>query len=197
MKALIAVLLLGLAPAAGATSSQVSATESGRVSAQAALNFQITIPASLHFQLGAVNGPTALAFAPNASELASGVPVAGTPASGDLGGGQVSARVFGNAGSLLLSAMTTGPLLSETGASISYEQIAVRSQAVADGTSLPAPVLADGAVNTQRLEASEAGQVDRQAIWTFTYKNQHAFAPGVYGGPPERNGRVVYTLTTP
>jgi hypothetical protein len=171
-------------------------------SATAKLDFQITIPRVLFLQVGtgtlmAANATiNQIAFTVPAANVGDSSIIAATAASGDLGNGQVTAKVIGNNGNISFTSTTLGALGNGSGDTISYGQIATAVATLTSATALPHPTLADGATTTLTLTA--VGKiVNQDAKWTYTYRNQNVAPPGTYGGTNVNNSRVTYTATMP
>ena len=201
-KSLIALAMLAALPLAANAESQFQ-TGSGTLNASARLDFQVTIPKVLFLQVGtgtpAGNNTTVnqIAFAVPAANVGDSSAIAATAGSGDLGNGQVTARVLGNNGNVTFTSTTTGALSNGSGDSISYNQIAAAAAVLTSATPLPSPALADGATTTVTLTPTSGKIINRDARWTFSYLNQTLAAPGTYGGINTNNSRVTYTASMP
>ncbi|HET9580880.1 MAG TPA: hypothetical protein VFP44_23850 [Usitatibacter sp.] len=174
----------------------------GALSATAHVDFQITIPKVLFLQVGtgsnmATNAAIDLvSFTVPAASLGNGTAVAAT-SGGDLGNGIVTAKVVGNNGDITLTSSTAGALTNgAAGDTISFTQINTTAAFNSTPTTLAAPALADGAVTSTTVTATNK-VVNQDAKWTYTYKNQFVQAPGTYGGAGINNGRVTYTASMP
>ncbi len=198
---LLLVMALLASTSAFAESNIVSGNASP-LTATARLDFQVTIPKLLYLRVGtgtdlATNTAVNLiSFAVPAASLGNGAAVAATAASGDLANGAVTARVIGNNGNVTLTSTTSGALSNGNGDTISYGQILTTATTLNSATALPAPALADSATTTQTVAAVN-NVVNRDARWTYTYRNQAVVAPGTYGGANVNNGRVTYTASMP
>lgn len=197
---LLAVALLAGAPLLAQAESQYSTGTATPLTASAKLDFQITIPKILFLRVGSGADYTTtatvnqIAFAVPAANVGNGTAVAATATSGDLGNGEVTAKVVGNNGNITLGATALGALSNgAAGDTISYSQIATAS----DTAALPAPVLTDGASAPLTIAPSSGKVVNRSARWTYTYLNNNVVAPGVYGGVNANNSRVTYTASMP
>lgn len=170
------------------------------LTATAHLDFQITIPRVLFLQVGtgsnmANNAAVDLiSFTVPGANLGNGTAVAGT--GGDLTNGTVTAKVLGNNGDITLTSTTAGALGNGAGDTISFGQISTTAASNTTATVLQAPALADGAVTTTTVTATNK-VVNQDAKWTFAYKNQFVQAPGTYGGVSTNNSRVTYTASMP
>jgi hypothetical protein len=179
-------------------------TGAGALTANARLDFQITIPKILYIRVGtgtamATNPAIDLiSFTVPAANVGNGTAVAASAASGDLGNGTVTAQVIGNNGAITFTSTTTGPLSNGSGDTISYGQIATAVATNTSATALPHPALADAATTSISLTPNIGTKVTNlDAKWTYTYKNQAIVAPGTYGGVNVNGGRVTYTASMP
>jgi hypothetical protein len=96
-----------------------------------------------------------------------------------------------------LSSTTLGALGDGAGDTISYAQIRTVATKLTTAQVLNVPTLADGATRTINIPAGAAKIVQRDARWTYTYRNQTSPPPGIYGGVNTHNGRVTYTASVP
>ncbi|MBX9402402.1 hypothetical protein K4L06_13890 [Lysobacter sp. BMK333-48F3] len=197
---LLAVALLAGAPLLAQAESQYSTGSATPLTAAAKLDFQITIPKILFLRVGSGADYTTtatvnqIAFAVPAANVGNGAAVTATATSGDLGNGEVTAKVVGNNGNITLGATALGALSNgAAGDTISYSQIATAS----DTAALPAPTLTDGASAPLTIAPASGKVVNRSARWTYTYLNNNVVAPGVYGGVNANNSRVTYTASMP
>ena len=196
-----AVALVFAAPLAAHAESNI-VSGAGALNATAHLDFQITIPKVLFLQVGTGSNMAAnatinqIAFTVPAANVGDGTVINASAGSGDLGNGQVSAKVVGNGGDVSFQSSTVGALGNGSGDTISFGDIGTAVAANTTGTTLAHPALADGATTTVTLTA--AGKVVNQdAKWTYTYKNTTVAAPGTYGGVNANNSRVTYTASLP
>ena len=201
-KSLLALALLAGAPLMANAESQFQ-TGTGTLTANARLDFQVTVPKVLFLQVGtgtqfanntAINQ---IQFAVPAGTVGDGTAVAATATSGDLGNGTVTARVLGNNGNITFTSTTLGALNNGSGDNLSFGQIGVSSAVLNSTVALPSPALVDGATTTVALAPTSGKIVNRDARWTFSYLNQNVVAPGVYGGVNANNSRVTYTASMP
>ena len=176
------------------------------VVATAHVDFQVTIPKFIFLRVGTGTGTAAggwgtngsvdlITFAPASGAVGNGVAVAGT--GGDLGGGVETAVVVANHGNVTLSSTTLGALGDGVGDTISYAQIRTVASKLTTAQVLNAPALIDGGTRTVNIPAGGAKIVQRDAKWTYTYRNQTVPNPGIYGGVNANNGRVTYTASEP
>ena len=175
------------------------------ITAAAHLDFQITIPKVLFLQVGTGTNMAAnatinqIAFTVPAANVGDSTLIAATAGSGDLGNGQVTARVIGNNGTITFTSQTVGALSNGSGDSISYAQI---QTTVANNTStapLAHPALVDGGTGTSIALAPNVGTkvTNMDAKWTYKYLNTAVEPPGTYGGVNAQNSRVTYTASMP
>jgi hypothetical protein len=173
------------------------------ITASAKLDFQITIPKLLFLQVGTgtslANNATVnqIAFTVPAVNVGDGSVISATAASGDLGNGQVTAKVIGNNGTITFTSTTLGALGNGAGDTISYGQIATAVAVNTSATALAHPTLADAATTTVTLTPATGKVINRDAKWTYTYLNSAVVAPGTYGGVNANNSRVTYTASMP
>ena len=200
-----ALALAAVAPLmAHAESDIAGGAANAAITATAHLDFQVTIPKVLFLQVGAGTNMAAnatvnqIAFNVPAANVGDGTAIAASAASGDLGNGQVTAKVVGNNGTIALSSSTLGALGNGLGDTISFADIATAVAANTSGTPLAHPALADGATTTVSLTPTTGGKVVSQdARWTYTYRNTAVAPPGTYGGVNAQNSRVTYTASMP
>lgn len=175
---------------------------SGLGSASAKLDFQITIPRVLFLQVGTgtfgVDGSTVdkIDFAPTPAQVINATsPISGT--GGDLTGGAVTARLFGNNGQVTLTSSTSGALENGVGDSISWDKISTTVAAIS-GTTLAHPTLADTGTPSVNPTINIGTKVTNlQSTWTYAYLNPATAAAGTYGGVNANKGRVTYTAAMP
>lgn len=177
----------------------------GALSGSARLDFRIVIPKILFLQVGA--GPVAPAltangtinlidFTPLAANIGDSSVIAATPASGDLGTGAVTARLVSNGGDVTFNSTTTGALTTGVALeTIPYSEIAVATAVLSSATALPMPALVATGGTTSTTVTAVAKVVNRDARWTFTYRNTAVVAPGTYGGTNTNGSRVTYTAS--
>jgi hypothetical protein len=204
MKAL-AVALLAAAPMMAQAESDFS-TGVGALTANAAVDFQVTIPRFLFLRVGtggmmADDGSVDLiSFTVPATNVGDGSVVAGT--GGNLGAGSVVALARGNNGAITVSVTGTGALSNGAGDTIPFTEITTVHSALSAPfsapTSFPALTLADGAGSSLVLATLGASRVTNAgATWTYTYNNSATYAAGVYGGVNTNNSRQTYTASMP
>lgn len=184
-------LTAALAAPLGANAESSFQTGVGALSANARVDFQITIPRFLALRVGTSGTPIDLvSFTVPAANVGNATPVAGT--GGDLGAGSVTASVLGNGGNVTLQATTGGPIGNGASGTIDWSEITTSSS----NPSLPAPVLANGASAGVAVGAT-SGVVNQTATWTYSYANSNVVEAGTYGGVNTNNSRVTYTASLP
>ncbi|MBX3674953.1 MAG: hypothetical protein KF776_18410 [Burkholderiales bacterium] len=188
-------IALAVALAVPAIAAAESQWVVGPGNASARLDFQITIPRILYFQIGAGafgtnNGVvTSMTATVPAANLGDGTPVSFAPA-------LVPVRVAGNNGQITIAASTVGALGNGAGDTISFATITPNST---DNANLPSPPLADGPGAPVNVTISSGTKVtDRSANWSFAYSNAAVVPPGTYGGiGGAQNSTVTYTAAMP
>jgi len=198
----VALATLMAIPFAANSESNVQ-TGAGPLTANAKVDFQITIPKVLFLQVGSgtafANNPSValIDFTVATGSVGNGTPVAASLGSGDLGNGTVTAKVFGNGnGNVSLVATNGGALSNGAGGTIDWSQITTNVANLSTATALTAPTLANTTSNTVTLTPT-LGIVNQDAKWTYSYANNTAVPGGTYGGINTNNGRVTYTATLP
>lgn len=197
-----ALAVASLSTAAQAESRFVTGSASP-LTANANLDFTITIPKFVYIRIG-----TGTIVADNATvdNLIYTVPAANigdaTPitadSGGDLGPGQVTARVLGNNGAIAFSSTTLGAMINADGDTISWSQIGVNVATNTSTTALAHPTLVDGVTTSINLTPNVGSKVTiLDASWTFTYLNENVVPSGTYGGVNTQNGRVAYGVSMP
>ena len=201
LAALSAIAAIATPMLANAESS--TQTGAGALTANARLDFRITIPKVLFLRVGtgglfgaATNATMDLIdFTVPVANLGDGSSVAGT--GGDLGGGAVTALLRSNAGVVTLTANTTGALTNATTDTIPWSEIAIGN------TNLVTPAFANTFPHLAALPNTGASAnfapapvakiTNVGSTWTFSYRNTSTVPAGVYG--PTANGRVTYTAS--
>ncbi|WP_408950364.1 hypothetical protein [Lysobacter sp. Hz 25] len=204
-KSLLALSLLAAVPMLAQAESQYTTGTGTPITASAKLDFQITIPKILFLRVGSGADYTTnttvnqIAFVVPAAQVGiGGAGIAATAASGDLNDGKVTAKLVGNNGTITLTSTTLGALSNGVaGDTISYSQIEATEAVLTSAAALPHPTLADGATTTTTVVPGTGKLVNRDATWTYKYKNANVVAPGVYGGVNANNSRVTYTASMP
>jgi len=169
--------------------------------AQARLDFTITIPKVLQFRVGTAAAGTidAITFTPTAAVIGNSTPVAG--AGGDLAGGAVTAKVTANSGQVTINAATGGALSDAavpTPHTIPWSQVTTTAAVLTSATALAAPVIPlTGTGANVNAPVPVAGVTVADAKWTYAYANTTVPAAGIYGGTVAKFGRVTYTASAP
>jgi hypothetical protein len=198
-----AVALAVAAPLLASAESTFTTGAGTPITANARLDFQIVIPKVLFLQVGtgtnlATNATiNQIQFSVPAVNVGDGSVISATAGSGDLGNGQVTAKVIGNNGTITFTSTTLGALGNGAGDTISYGQIGTAVAALTSATPLAHPALADAATTTVTLTPAAGKVINRDAKWTYTYTNAAVVAPGTYGGVNTNNSRVTYTASMP
>ena len=198
-----ALALALAAPLFAHAESNINTGAGSPITASARLDFQITIPKVLFLQVGAGTNMAAnatinqIAFSVPAANVGDGVAIAATAGSGDLGNGQVTAKVIGNNGTITFTSTTAGALGNGAGDTISFADIATAVAANTSATPLAHPALVDASTTTVTLTPASGKVINRDAKWTYTYANTSVAAPGTYGGVNTNNSRVTYTASMP
>ncbi len=200
----VALAVAGIAalPSAAQAESKFVTGTASPLTASANLDFTITIPKFVYVRIGTgsnmANSTTIdnLVYTVPAANIGDGTAIAGT--GGDLTGGQVTARVIGNNGTIAFSSQTAGALSNGAGDTISWSQMDVAVATNTSATALSHPTLVDGSTTSINLAPTSGTKVTNlDAKWTFTYKNQNIVPAGTYGGVNTNNGRVVYAVSMP
>ena len=199
--AIAAAGLFILPHAANAESKFVTGTATP-LTASANLDFSVTIPKFVYVRIGTGSSMATtttvdhLVYTVPASNVGDGTAIAGT--GGDLTGGQVTARVIGNNGTIAFSSTTLGAISNGAGDTISWSQMDVAVASNTTTTALGHPALADGSTTSINLSPTSGTKVTNlDAKWTFSYRNQNIVAAGTYGGVNANNGRVTYAVSMP
>lgn len=200
--AVLAVAGAAALPSLAHAESKFVTGTSSPLTASANLDFTITIPKFVYVRIGTgsnmANSTTIdnLVYTVPAANVGDGSAIAGT--GGDLTGGQVTARVIGNNGTIAFSSQTAGALSNGAGDTISWSQMDVAVATNTTATALSHPTLADGSTTSINLAPTSGTKVTNlDAKWTFSYKNQNIVAAGTYGGVNTNNGRVIYAVSMP
>lgn len=179
-------------------------TGTGALSADAHVDFQVTVPKVLYLRVGTGSAYGAadtatidlIDFTVPAANLGDGTAIAASATSGDLGNGAVTARLIANGGDVTFTSTTAGPLSTGTaGETISYDQISTTVATLTSTVALPHPTLVDGATTTTTVSPTSGKIVNRDATWTYKYLNQAVVGAGTYGGVDTNNSRATYTAS--
>lgn len=203
MKTFLAAVFLAALPSLASAESQFATNNVTPLTTSSQLDFKIEIPKVLFLRIGAGADNTTnaninlIAFNVNAANVGDSSVVAASAASGDLGSGAVTAKVVGNNGTITFTSTTSGALQNGSGDSISHGQIATTVATLTSIAALAHPALVDGVTTTISLTPTSGKIINRDARWTFSYLNQNAVAPGIYGGVNTNNSRVTYTASMP
>jgi hypothetical protein len=191
-----------LLPATAHAESRFVTGTSTPLTATANLDFTITIPKFVYLRVGTgtamANSTTVdnLVYTVPAANVGDGTAISGT--GGDLTGGQVTARVMGNNGTIAFSSTTLGAMNNGAGDTISWSQMNVGVTTNTSTTALAHPALVDGSTTSINLPTTSGTKVTNlDARWTFTYRNDNVVPAGTYGGVNTNNGRVTYGVSMP
>lgn len=202
LNAVLVLASISLIPSAAHAESKFVTGTATPLTASANLDFTITIPKFVYLRVGTgTNMATTttvdnLVYTVTASNVGDGTTVSGV--GGDLTGGQVTARVMGNNGTIAFSSTTLGPLGNGAGDTISWSQMDVAVASNTSATALSHPGLVDGSTTSINLPITTGTKVTNlDAKWTFTYKNTNVVASGTYGGIATNNSRVTYGVSMP
>jgi hypothetical protein len=175
--------------------------------ATARLDFSIVVPQVLFLRVGtsssnfATDGTVdSVVFTVPAANVGDGTVIAGT--GGDLTGGAVTVRVYGNGGNISLNSSVSGPLTNATTDTIPWSQVSVAAAALAVGTAgytnaaITHPAFSATVGNGTATTLTAVNRVVRaEGRWTYSYLNAAAVPAGTYGATIARNSRVTYTAT--
>jgi hypothetical protein len=202
LSALLVLAGISVMPSAASAESKFVTGTATPLTASANLDFTITIPKFVYLRIGTGTNMTTsttvdnLVYTVPASNIGDGTAISGT--GGDLSGGQVTARVMGNNGTIAFSSTTLGPLGNGSGDTISWSQMNVAVASNTSATALSHPGLVDASTTSINLPITTGTKVTNlDAKWTFTYKNTNVVASGTYGGINTNNGRVTYGVSMP
>jgi hypothetical protein len=169
-------------PATAVADSQLSTGGTG-TTAQASLDFRITMAEFVYFRVGTdVNGTVdRVDFDITGLSAGNGTPVNATGGNGDGVDGILTVELRSNASGVQITAGTpTANLVGLTATNLlPFDDITA-----ADGGNISVPDF--GAT----VNIPGAGPYDLNDNWTYTYDNTSVYAPDQY------NGRVTYTVTT-
>lgn len=182
--ALVGLATLGLVALTPAMAeSQFTTGNTVNLQAAARLDFQVTIPRFISFQVGSAGTVIdRVVFNVAAANVGSGTAV------GPTSGAPVAVTLRGNGGAINITADTTGTSLTSGVDIIPFTQI---NSITASGT-ITAPTLVQNGVSAAVAVPVTAGRVtDRSATWNFTYANSAIVGAGTY------DGQVRYTATMP
>ena len=202
LRAALFIAGMSTIPTVAQANSQFVTGVATPLTASANLDFTITVPKFVYVRISTgtnmANNATVdnLVYTVPAANVGDSTAISGV--GGDLTGGQVTARVTGNNGTIAFSSTTLGAMSNGAGDSISYSQMNVAVATNTSATALPAPTLVDGSTTSVNLTPTSGTKVTNlDAKWTFTYKNNNIVAAGTYGGINTQNGRVTYGVSMP
>ncbi len=180
-----------------ATLAESSSCTASPCGTSASVDFRVVIPVFLHLQIGTgslgTTNPTqdliTFDYTANSIDIGTGNPP-GSTTGGDVGGGVVTAEVFGNGGDVTLNTLLTlgGSGLTDGTNFIAWDEI---DTALSAGTMTP-PVLQNAPVAPVVYVANPGGVVNlRNSTWTYTYANTTTPGAGNY------DGTATYTASLP
>ena len=154
----------------------------GATSAAANLDFRISIPTYIYFQIGSAATIDTVDFDMTAPAI--------TPGSGALNAtsGTVNVILRTNATTLNLSAVGAD-LDNGAGGTIPLTDITGTAAGTGD---IPHPTFNGASVAVNPVTSDIV--TDNTETWTFTYANATAVPPGVYGDGAGNGTRVTYTI---
>jgi hypothetical protein len=160
----------------------------GTTSANARLNFRVTVAEFIEFRIGSAGAGNIdeIQFSPSMADIQTPTEIGG--AGGDLTGGEVTVRLLSNtSNAVTITAYNpSGTGLFDGGSEyINYASILTTES----GSGLTPPILSDAGGNTTVLPA---GPNTINTVWSYTY--QHVGAdplPGTY------TGQATYTASAP
>jgi hypothetical protein len=178
--AVLSVASLGLLATTASAESNFDATGPA-YSANARLDFRVTIPQFISFRVGTAGATVDLVhfdMTSTPANVGNGTDVARTNA----GGAAIPVALISNGGNATVAAVGSGTGLTDGTNTIAWTEI--------DGSSDNA-LLGVPAVGGSVALTATAGVINRTANWTFTYDNTNVVGAGVY------NGQVTYTASNP
>ncbi len=188
-------LMVLLAPMAAHAESNYVTGATGTLTANARLDFSITVERFLFLKVG-----TGTNMANNTAIDLINFPVTGAnngTGTAVAGSATVAAQVRGNGGNISFSNTTPSSLLNGT-QTISYNTITAAAAALAGSPTLLAhPAFVNGASSAVSSLTATGNVVDAGATWTFSYSNAAVVGAGTYGATAANNGRVTYTAVMP
>lgn len=202
-----AIALAGLATTAAQAESTFTNPAATNSTATARLDFSIVIPQVLFLRVGtsasnfASDGTVdSIVFNVPAANVGDGTAIAGT--GGDLTGGAVTVRVYGNGGNISLNSSVSGAMANVAADTIPWSEISVAAAPLA----VPTAGYTNAAITHPAFNATNNGSgtattltavnrvVRAEGRWTYSYLNTATVPAGTYG-TSARNGRVTYTAT--
>jgi hypothetical protein len=185
-----------MAPMAAHAESNYVTGATGTLTANAKLDFSITVDRFLFLKVG-----TGTNMANNTAVDLVNFPVTGANngnGTAVAGSATVAAQVRGNGGNISFSNTTPASLSNGGTQSISYNTISATAAALAGSPTLLAhPSFVNGASSAVASLTATGNVVDAGATWTFNYSNAAVVGAGTYGATVANNGRVTYTAVMP
>ena len=183
-----------------ATSAESNSSSGASPSAEAHLDFRITIPGVLRFQVGTAGTGSVdiIDFAPPAATLGDGSTITQGTGGDGTGPGVVTVSLFSNAGQVTITEENNGSGGLNNGdvnETIPYSEIITTS---GDPTDFAAPVLSNSAKNTSQPAPTSGNNkvTNRTTTWSYAFANSTDYPAGTYG-TDSNGGRVKYTAAAP
>ena len=196
-KHLVTVIFVAISSLPGTLMAESNDATDPAVGAIARLDFRITIPGVLRFQVGntGTNNVDVIDFDPPAATLGGGNNTQGT--GGDQSNGVVTVDLFSNAGPVTITETnnsSSNGLGNVDGDNIPYSEILTTS---GDATNFAAPTLSDagGGTSTPTPTSGNNKVTNRNTTWSYAYDNSTDYPAGTYG-TQARGGRVTYTAAS-
>lgn len=197
-KQLVTVIFVAISSLPGNALAESNSNLPGAKSASAKLDFRITIPGVLRFQVGktGTGNVDIIDFDPPAATLGDGTTTTqGT--GGDQGSGVVTVDLFSNTGPVTITETNNSSgdgLGNVDGDNIPYSEILTTS---GDSTNFAAPILSDagGGTSTPTPTSGNNKVTNRSTTWSYAYDNSTDYPAGTYG-TQARGGRVTYTAAS-
>jgi len=171
------------APILASADSDLQVGAPGATSAVAHLDFRISIPTYIYFQIGSAGTIDTVDF-----DLTAGPTTPGTGPFGATTNGTVTVLLNTNATTLNLSA-TGADLINGAGDTIALTDITGTAAGTGD---IPHPIFNGGSVAVTPVTSNIVGT--NTETWTFSYANAAAVPAGVYGDGAGNGSRVTYTI---
>ena len=199
-KHIVSALFIAVSSLPATIMAESNTAANPSVGAKASLDFRITIPGVLRFQVGSAGTGiiNIIDFDPPAATLGDNVTTTQGAGGDGSGAGVVTVKLFSNTGQATITEEnngTNGMHNGNTSETIPYSEIITTSN---DPTDFAAPVLSNSATNTSApTPTSGNGKVtNRSTTWSYAYANTATYPAGIYG-TSANGGRVTYTAATP
>ena len=200
-KQLFTVIFVSISSLPGTLMADSNSANGASPSTSARLDFRVTIPGVLRFQVGTagLGNIDIIDFDPPVATLGNGTDTPGTGGDGTAGAGAVTVDLFSNAGQVTITEENNGSgngLNNGTaGENIPYSEIITTS---GDPTNFAAPTLSNSTKNTSTPSPTSGNNkvTNRSTTWSYAYDNSTDYPAGTYG-TQANGGRVTYTAATP